>query len=217
MCVKDAGFPRFNCDVLKSRRQSAGLILPGGNKGDCLHAPLSLPWCPWNATEELKHFLLGYPLPRKNCLGALALSKAKHTGLEEQRWQINLRPILVGQSTTSIGKSESLLDTLEGGTKARATDLWPSCHCRPVKAQTKFRAQVQIQGLSKKAPGQCIFWALNKGGVMSKEKKNEQTIKQTPPPKKNGQTHSFPNLLIPLLQKKPIFETPVFDLHSDSS
>ena len=27
-------------------------ILHGDNKGDCLHAPLFLPWCPWSATVK---------------------------------------------------------------------------------------------------------------------------------------------------------------------
>ena len=30
---------------------------------------------------EIHNFLIGYPLPRRKCLGALALSKTKHTGL----------------------------------------------------------------------------------------------------------------------------------------
>ena len=43
--------------------------------------PWSLPWCPWNAPVEIYNFLIGCPLPRRKCLGALALSKTKHTGL----------------------------------------------------------------------------------------------------------------------------------------
>ena len=58
-----------------------GLILHGGNGGDCLRCPLSLPWCPWNAPVEIYNFLIGCPLPKRNCLGALALSKTKHTAL----------------------------------------------------------------------------------------------------------------------------------------
>ena len=44
--------------------------------------PRSLPWCPWNATVESKNFLLGCPLPRRKCLGALALSKTKQSDPE---------------------------------------------------------------------------------------------------------------------------------------
>ena len=35
----------------------SGLILHGGNEGDCLHAPWSLPLCPWNAVIETYYFL----------------------------------------------------------------------------------------------------------------------------------------------------------------
>ena len=49
------------------------LILHGGNGGDCLHAHLSLPWCPC-----IYNILIGSPLPRRKCLGALAHSKTKH-------------------------------------------------------------------------------------------------------------------------------------------
>ena len=57
-----------------------GLVLHGGNKGNCLHAPppCSLPLCLWNAPVEINNFTL----PRRICLGALALSKTKHTGLQ---------------------------------------------------------------------------------------------------------------------------------------
>ena len=40
-----------------------------------------LPWCPWNAPVEIYNFIVGCPLPRRECLGALALSKMKLTGL----------------------------------------------------------------------------------------------------------------------------------------
>ena len=43
--------------------------------------PWSLPWCPWNAPVQICNFLIGCPLPRRKCLGALALSKTKHTAL----------------------------------------------------------------------------------------------------------------------------------------
>ena len=59
-----------------------------GNKGDCLHAPLSLPWCPLNAPFKIYNFLIGCPLPIRKCLGALALSKTKHTGLRVQKQKI---------------------------------------------------------------------------------------------------------------------------------
>ena len=62
----------------------AGLILHGGNggnEGDCLRVPWSLPWCPWNAPVQICNFIIGCPLPRRKCLGALALSKTKLTAL----------------------------------------------------------------------------------------------------------------------------------------
>ena len=48
-----------------------------GNKGHCFHAPWLLPWCPWNAPVKIYNFLLGCPLPRRKCLGTLALFKIK--------------------------------------------------------------------------------------------------------------------------------------------
>ena len=67
---------------LKANHTTAGLILHGGNKGDCLHAPgqclgaLEMLW-----TVEIYIFLNESPLPRRKCLGALAFSKTSHTGL----------------------------------------------------------------------------------------------------------------------------------------
>ena len=46
----------------------AGLILHGGNEGDCLRCPLSLPWCPWNAPVGIYNFLIGCPLPKKRSI-----------------------------------------------------------------------------------------------------------------------------------------------------
>ena len=43
----------------------------------CLHVPWSLPLCPWNATVKIYNFLIGCPLPRRNCLGALSFFKSK--------------------------------------------------------------------------------------------------------------------------------------------
>ena len=60
---------------------SPGLILHGGNEGDCLRVPWSLPWCPWIAPVQICNFIIGCSLPRSKCLGALALSKTKHTAL----------------------------------------------------------------------------------------------------------------------------------------
>ena len=37
--------------------------------------------CPWNAPVQICNFIIGCPLPRRKCLGALALSKTKHTAL----------------------------------------------------------------------------------------------------------------------------------------
>ena len=62
--------------------RSAGLILHGGNEGDCLRVPWSLPWCPRNDPVQICNFIKGCPLPRKKCLGVLAFSKTKHTGLD---------------------------------------------------------------------------------------------------------------------------------------
>ena len=42
--------------------------------------PWSLPWCPSNAPVDNQNVLIGCPLPRRKCLGALALLKTKHTG-----------------------------------------------------------------------------------------------------------------------------------------
>ena len=42
-------------------RTSISLILHRGNKGDCLHAPWSLSWCPWNAPVEICNFLIRVP------------------------------------------------------------------------------------------------------------------------------------------------------------
>ena len=36
------------------RVRSAGVMLHRGNDDDCLHAPWSLPWCPWNRSRNLK-------------------------------------------------------------------------------------------------------------------------------------------------------------------
>ena len=66
----------------KPNYTTSGLILHGGNLGDCLRVTWSLPWCPWNAPVEICNFITGCPLPRRKCLGALALSKTKHTGLQ---------------------------------------------------------------------------------------------------------------------------------------
>ena len=51
------------------------VILHEGNQGDCLHAPWPVPWCTWNALVGTYNCFLGCPLPRRKCLGALALSK----------------------------------------------------------------------------------------------------------------------------------------------
>ena len=44
----------------------SGLILHGGNRGHCLHAPRSLCWCPWKALDFV--ILIGCPLSRRKCL-----------------------------------------------------------------------------------------------------------------------------------------------------
>ena len=66
LALKRAGFP--------------GPILHGGNTRQLSPCPL-VAWCPSNAPVEIYYFLIGCPLPRRNCLGANALSKMKHTGL----------------------------------------------------------------------------------------------------------------------------------------
>ena len=60
---------------------TAGLIRYRCNKGDCLHAHWSLPWCLCNAPREIYNFLIGCPLPKRKCLGVLAQSRTNHTGL----------------------------------------------------------------------------------------------------------------------------------------
>ena len=57
-----------------------GLILHGGNKGDCLHAHWSLPWCPWNAPVVTFNVLIWCPLHREK-VPWCPLSKTKHTCL----------------------------------------------------------------------------------------------------------------------------------------
>ena len=52
-----------------------GLILPWNNKGDCLLAPKSLPWCLWNAPVKIYNFLIGCPSPRRNALVPLPFQK----------------------------------------------------------------------------------------------------------------------------------------------
>ena len=75
----------WNCvhikHVLAFKFSDAGLFLYGGNEGDCPYAPWSLPWSPSNAPVEVYNFLIGYPSPRRKCLGALALSKTWPTFL----------------------------------------------------------------------------------------------------------------------------------------
>ena len=60
-----------------------GVIHHRVNRGDCLHAPRPLPWCPWHdRTEEIYKFLLGCPLSRRKCLGApLPFQKWRKTSL----------------------------------------------------------------------------------------------------------------------------------------
>ena len=48
----------------------------------CKFAPndaRSSPWSPWNAPVKIYNFLIGCPLPWRKCLGALPVSKTKHT------------------------------------------------------------------------------------------------------------------------------------------
>ena len=77
-----------------------GLILHGGNEGDCLHVPWSLPWCPWNAPVEIYNVLKGCPLLRWKCLGACAFSTMKYTDLLQSVQPLCL-PLLM-YSTTKI-------------------------------------------------------------------------------------------------------------------
>ena len=56
----------------------SGLIFQGGNAGDCLSALK----CSGSRNIQINKFLIGCPLPRRKCLGAPALSKTKHTGLQ---------------------------------------------------------------------------------------------------------------------------------------
>ena len=62
---------------------TVGLILHRGNGCDCLHAcPLFHDLVPLKCSNiEMSNFLIKCPLPRRKCLGALALSKREHAGL----------------------------------------------------------------------------------------------------------------------------------------
>ena len=64
---------RFTLNLHDLKIMMAGLILHGGNEGDCHRVPWSLPWCLWNASVQIYNFIIGFPLPRRKCLGALAL------------------------------------------------------------------------------------------------------------------------------------------------
>ena len=68
-------------EIVITANLTTSLTLHGGNGSDCLLCPLPLPWCPWNAPVEIYNFFIGCPFPKRKCLGALALSKTKHTGL----------------------------------------------------------------------------------------------------------------------------------------
>ena len=57
---------------------NTGLILHGG---DCLRCPLVIALVPLKCSVEIYNFLIGCPLPKRKCLGALVLSKTKHTAL----------------------------------------------------------------------------------------------------------------------------------------
>ena len=61
---------------ITTKHQLRFLILHGGNEGNCLHAPWSMPWG-LEKQVEIYNFLIGCPLPRRQCVGAL--SKTKHT------------------------------------------------------------------------------------------------------------------------------------------
>ena len=67
----------WKCPMALKAKYTIRFLFHGSNKCDCRHAPWSLPWCPWNAPLEIYNFLLGCPLPRRKCLGTLALSKNK--------------------------------------------------------------------------------------------------------------------------------------------
>ena len=57
-------------EVMPGLGHTAGRVLHRGNKGDCLHAPGHC-----IGALEVYIFLIRFPLPRRKCLGALALSK----------------------------------------------------------------------------------------------------------------------------------------------
>ena len=60
---------------LKLKQSNACLILHWGNEGDCLHAPGHCFGSPWKSPVEIYNFLIGCPLHRIKCPGALALIK----------------------------------------------------------------------------------------------------------------------------------------------
>ena len=60
----------------------AGLILHGGNEGDCLNAPWScVTLLHLKCSSTNLHFLNSVPFTTEKMLGVIALSKTKHTGL----------------------------------------------------------------------------------------------------------------------------------------
>ena len=68
------GYSTLLCFKIETNSQietyHAGLILHGGNVGDCLHAPWSMPWCPWNIPHRVSFTMEKMPwcpcLPFKN-------------------------------------------------------------------------------------------------------------------------------------------------------
>ena len=59
---------------VNSKQSRSGLILHGGNRCDCIHAPWSLPWCSWNVKEEFDNFHI--TMNSISVEGILALKRA---------------------------------------------------------------------------------------------------------------------------------------------
>ena len=101
--------------------------------GNCLHGPWSLPWCPWNAPVEI----YSCPLPRKKCLGALALalSKTKHTGLDVKilQWK--------GPFKNENGLALSSMEFQAWRGRVTWCLFWPNTHNTLINHRTNSNSQ----------------------------------------------------------------------------
>ena len=83
-----------------------GLLLHRGIADDCLNAT----WCPWKTPIKIHSFLIDFPFPRRKCLGALALSKTKHTVLIAAlhgSWSLPWCPLKCSYNTETLQLPDS--------------------------------------------------------------------------------------------------------------